>query len=58
MTRYKLVERTQQCTVAFCEGLFEVIPQHLLAGFTVEELDMLIAGLPYIDVDDWRKNTM
>jgi hypothetical protein len=41
---------------AFLEGFFELIPQEKLALFTADELDLVICGIPEIDVEDLQKN--
>jgi E3 ubiquitin-protein ligase HUWE1 len=33
------------------------VPQSLVSIFTEQELELLISGLPDIDVDDWKSNT-
>jgi len=38
-------------------GFFDVIPEPLLTIFDYQELELLMCGLPVIDVDDWMTNT-
>ncbi len=38
-------------------GFHDIIPADLIAIFTEQELELLISGLPDIDVDDWKSNT-
>ena len=38
-------------------GFHEIIPEELIAIFNEQELELLISGLPDIDVDDWKSNT-
>jgi hypothetical protein len=38
-------------------GLFEVIPPDLLSVFDYQEFDLLLCGIPNLDIDDWRKHT-
>ena len=38
-------------------GFYEIIPPDLISIFNEQELELLISGLPEIDVDDWRRNT-
>lgn len=38
-------------------GFHEIIPAELVAIFNENELELLISGLPEIDVDDWKSNT-
>ncbi|CAN8005062.1 unnamed protein product, partial [Ixodes pacificus] len=42
---------------AFLEGFYEIIPKRLIAIFNEQELELLISGLPSIDVDDLRAHT-
>ncbi len=42
---------------AFLEGFWELVPRHLIAIFNDHELELLISGLPDIDVADLRANT-
>lgn len=41
---------------SFLNGFFEVIPQEKLQMFTAQELDLVICGIPEIDINDLRKN--
>jgi len=47
---------TLQCN-ALLEGFAELIPPSLISIFSPEELELLLAGLPHIDVGDLRANT-
>lgn len=38
-------------------GFHEIIPKDLVAIFDEKELELLISGLPDIDVVDWQNNT-
>ncbi|XP_062098638.1 E3 ubiquitin-protein ligase UPL2-like [Humulus lupulus] len=42
---------------AFMEGFNELIPRELISIFHDKELELLISGLPDIDLDDMRANT-
>ena len=42
---------------SFVAGLHEVVPLSVLRFFDSSELELLISGMPDIDVDDWRANT-
>ncbi|OIW21958.1 hypothetical protein TanjilG_17727 [Lupinus angustifolius] len=42
---------------AFLEGFNELIPMELISIFNDKELELLISGLPDIDLDDLRANT-
>ncbi|KAF1345494.1 hypothetical protein BDV97DRAFT_49577 [Delphinella strobiligena] len=41
----------------FLQGFHEIIPAELVSIFSEQELELLISGLPDIDVDDWKNNT-
>ncbi|GMI83160.1 ubiquitin-protein ligase 2 [Hibiscus trionum] len=42
---------------AFLEGFNELIPRELISIFNDKEMELLISGLPEIDLDDMRANT-
>lgn len=42
---------------SFLEGFHEIIPQDLVNIFNEKELELLISGVPDLDVDDWKNNT-
>ncbi|KAG5064002.1 hypothetical protein JHK85_005185 [Glycine max] len=42
---------------SFLEGFNEMIPRELISIFNDKELELLISGLPDIDLDDLRANT-
>ncbi|KAK9861005.1 hypothetical protein WJX84_000178 [Apatococcus fuscideae] len=42
---------------AFLAGFWDLIPNDLISIFNDHELELLISGLPEIDVDDLRRNT-
>ena len=42
---------------SFLEGFYEVIPKRLISIFNEQELELLISGLPNIDLDDLKANT-
>ncbi|KAG8199864.1 hypothetical protein JTE90_015857 [Oedothorax gibbosus] len=42
---------------AFLEGFYEIIPKRLISIFNEQELELLISGLPVIDIDDLKANT-
>jgi hypothetical protein len=39
-------------------GLHGVIPLELISIFNEAEFELLLAGLPTIDVEDWQRNTL
>uniref|UniRef100_A0AAV1VPQ6 HECT-type E3 ubiquitin transferase n=1 Tax=Peronospora matthiolae TaxID=2874970 RepID=A0AAV1VPQ6_9STRA len=40
------------------QGLFSIIPKELISVFDHQELELLICGIPDIDVRDWKANTI
>ena len=42
---------------AFLEGFYEIIPKRLISIFNEQELELLISGLPNIDINDLKANT-
>ncbi|KAL4941228.1 hypothetical protein BDV06DRAFT_6413 [Aspergillus oleicola] len=54
---YRLVVSVQEQLDNFLKGFHEIIPPELISIFNEQELELLISGLPEIDVDDWKANT-
>jgi E3 ubiquitin-protein ligase HUWE1 len=42
---------------AFLSGFHEIVPLNLVTIFNEKELELLISGVPDIDIDDWKNNT-
>ena len=42
---------------AFLEGFYDIVPKKLVSIFDEQELELLISGLPKIDIDDLKANT-
>ena len=42
---------------SFLDGFYDVIPKNLISIFNEQELELLISGLPNIDIDDLKANT-
>ncbi|KAG1653506.1 E3 ubiquitin-protein ligase HUWE1 [Nymphon striatum] len=42
---------------SFLEGFYDIIPKRLISIFNEQELELLISGLPVIDIDDLKANT-
>jgi len=38
-------------------GFHDIVPAELIAIFDEGELELLISGMPDVDVDDWKNNT-
>lgn len=55
--RYRLVNRVENQMKELLRGFTEVLPESLLTIFDFQELELLLCGLPNIDVDDWMENS-
>jgi hypothetical protein len=44
-------------TAALLRGFYDVLPEVLLSVFDFQELELLLCGLPEIDLGDWRLHT-
>jgi len=56
--QYRLRTAIQLQIEHFQQGLFEIIPNNWLSIFNHYEIELLISGLPKIDLEDWKKNTL
>jgi hypothetical protein len=54
----KLTKNVELQLNAIKEGLFELIDEDLISIFTENELELLICGIPEINVEDWQNNTI
>ncbi|KAH6996749.1 hypothetical protein EDB80DRAFT_132055 [Ilyonectria destructans] len=57
VVEHKLLSSVKEQMESFLRGFHEIIPAELIAIFNEQELELLISGLPDIDVDDWKSNT-
>uniref|UniRef100_A0A7S4N172 HECT-type E3 ubiquitin transferase n=1 Tax=Odontella aurita TaxID=265563 RepID=A0A7S4N172_9STRA len=55
--KYRMLDRIRPQLTELLLGFFDVIPEPLLTIFDYQELELLMCGLPTIDVDDWMANT-
>lgn len=53
----KMTHAISQQIRSFLEGFHEIIPKRLISIFDEQELELLISGLPTVDVDDLKANT-
>ena len=42
---------------SFLEGFYDIIPKRLISIFNEQELELLLSGLPTIDIDDLKNNS-
>jgi E3 ubiquitin-protein ligase HUWE1 len=56
MVEHRLAKQIADQIKAFVDGFHELIPQREIALFRPDELDLLICGVPEIDIDDLLRN--
>jgi len=56
--KYRLLERTKPQLSELLLGFFDIIPEPALTVFDASELELVLCGLPNIDMDDWKANTL
>ena len=57
LSQFKMTATIESQIKAFLKGFYELIPVDLISLFNELELELLISGLPDIDVEDMRRNT-
>ena len=40
-----------------CAEIYRVIPKQLLEIFEAHEFEMILNGVPFIDLEEWKQNT-
>jgi len=55
--RYRLLSRVKGQLKELLKGFYDVVPEPLLAVFNFQELELLLHGLPNINMDDWIAQT-
>jgi len=58
VTEQRLTVAIKNQIEAFLNGFHDIIPHSLISIFNEQELELLISGLPDIDIDDWKNNTV
>jgi Arc/MetJ family transcription regulator len=56
--RYRLLDRTKIQITELMLGFFDVAPEAALTVFDPNELELILCGLPTIDMDDWESNSI
>ncbi|KAL7690766.1 putative HECT domain, Zinc finger, RanBP2-type, HECT, E3 ligase catalytic domain-containing protein [Plasmopara halstedii] len=57
LLQHKMFGSVQEQLEAMLEGLYDVLPRTLLTVFDYQELELLMCGMPSIDVADWESHT-
>ncbi|KAI9911335.1 hypothetical protein PsorP6_008921 [Peronosclerospora sorghi] len=55
--KYHVLESVSNQLLSFLTALYDVVPEGLLKLFDYQELELLMCGVPSIDVEDWKKHT-
>lgn len=55
--KYRTLGRINNQLLEFLKGFYDVVPEPLMAVFDFQEIELLLHGLPNIDMDDWIRNT-
>ena len=54
----KLYDTIKPQIDALLKGFYDIIPQKLISIFNHRELELVISGMPTIDIKDWKNNTI
>ena len=55
---FKLYESIKLQIEALLKGFYNIIPQNLISIFNHRELELVISGMPTINIQDWKNNTI
>jgi HECT-domain (ubiquitin-transferase) len=55
--KYRMMMAVKPQLTELLLGFFDVVPEPLLTVFDFQELELLMCGLPVIDLDDWKQHT-
>lgn len=55
--RYRLCDRTKVQLRELLLGFYEAVPEALLSIFDFQQLELLLCGMPNIDIEDWMRHT-
>lgn len=54
---FRLTGAVSEQLRCFLEGFHDIVPRELIQIFDEGELELLISGMPDVDIDDWKNNT-
>ncbi|KAI0422307.1 hypothetical protein F5X98DRAFT_369773 [Xylaria grammica] len=57
VVEHKLLSSVKEQMENFLKGFHDIIPADMISIFNEQELELLISGLPDVDIDDWKSNT-
>jgi E3 ubiquitin ligase SMURF1/2/E3 ubiquitin-protein ligase NEDD4 len=55
--RHRMLDSVKPQLENLLMGVYEVVPPELLSVFDYQELELLLCGVPEIDVADWTRHT-
>lgn len=55
--KYLMIERIKPQVTELLLGFYDVIPEPLLTVFDYQEIELIMCGLPTIDILDWKHHT-
>lgn len=55
---YRLIESVKPQLEEISKGFNDIVPLEYIRDFTDQEMELLIGGVPDIDIDEWKRNTM
>ena len=55
--RHRMLDSVMPQLQSFLKGFYEVLPPDLVSVFDYQELELLMCGLPKLDLDDWKRHT-
>ena len=53
-----IVKKSKNLVKYIQDGLFKYIPKYILKSVNAYELELLICGRPFIDVNEWKQNSI
>lgn len=56
--KYRMLDRTKPQITELLLGFFDIVPEPALTVFDTNEMELILCGLPTIDIDDWEENTI
>jgi E3 ubiquitin-protein ligase NEDD4 len=56
--QYRTVHRIEKQLREFLKGFYEIVPEPLLTVLDFQELELMMHGLPEIEMSDWKRHTL
>ncbi|ETW03821.1 hypothetical protein, variant 1 [Aphanomyces invadans] len=54
--QYHILDSVSYQLLMFLAAIYSVVPEELLKVFDYKELELLLCGVPTVDVDDWKRH--